>query len=316
MRAEDVVISSRGISLAGTLTLPANDAPCPCVIMVHGSGPQDRDGNISGFDVQIFKFMAEHLTENGIAALRYDKRGCAQSKGNFRTSGLSDMVDDACAAIDYASRRIEIDKRYVYVLGHSEGAVLAPEIGIKRPDIAGIIMLCASLRSFEADFIKNAEVLNRDLAKMTGMKGKLARCLFHIKDPEKAIEALRRKVEETKFRRIWISFSLVGTKFYRETFNYDIRTHLGMNALPILAIGGTKDFQCHPDDTCEIPSVSLGETTVHIIENMDHMLRYQEGDPTLLGYKDAAQRPMIYQVKELVSGWVKLRSQEITKLGK
>lgn len=308
MHTEEVVFFSEGISIAGTLTLPVNQSPCSCVVMVHGSGPQDRDGNIPGLNVHIFKFLAEYFAQKGIAALRYDKRGCAQSGGSFITSGLSEMVSDACSAIDYASQRIEIDKRCMYVLGHSEGAVLAPEIGLKRPGIAGIIMLCASIRSFEEDFIKNSEVLNRDLEKMTGIKGILAKWLFHTKSPAKSVADLRRKVEKTNSKRMWISFSRVSTKFYRETFNYDIKTYLKMNKLPILAIGGAKDFQCHPDDTRKIPSISPGETTVHIIENMDHMLRTQEGDPTLLSYKDAGEKPMMQEVKELISNWVRSKT--------
>ncbi|MFN3882584.1 MAG: alpha/beta hydrolase family protein [Nitrincola lacisaponensis] len=308
MRTEEVVFSSAGISLAGTLTLPANQSPCSCVVMVHGSGPQDRDGNISGLNVHIFKLLAEYFAQKGIAALRYDKRGCAQSGGSFINSGLSDMVNDACSAIDYAGERIEVDKRCIYVLGHSEGAVLAPEIGLKRPNLAGLIMLCASIRSFEEDFIKNSEVLNRDLAKITGIKGILARWLFHTKAPEKSVADLRRKVEKTNSKWMWISFSRVSTKFYRETFNYDIKNYLKINKLPILAIGGAKDFQCHPDDTRQIPSISLGETTVHIIENMDHMLRSQEENPTLLSYKDAGKKPVMQEVKELISNWVRSKT--------
>jgi pimeloyl-ACP methyl ester carboxylesterase len=309
-KTEEVVFLSAGLSLAGTLTLPVTESSCPCVIMVHGSGPQDRDGNISGLDVQIFKFLAEHLAGQGIASLRYDKRGCAQSGGSFRTSGLSDMVSDACAAIDYVNQRAEIDENSIFVLGHSEGAVLAPEIGSKRPAVAGLIMLCGSLRSFEEDGLKNAEVLNRDLEKMTGIKGWLARLLFYTKDPAKTMVDLRRKVEKTKARRIWVSFSRVGTRFYQETFNYDVKSHLKINELPILAIGGSKDFQCHPDDTRQIPSITASEATVHIIENMDHMLRNQEGEPTLLSYRDAGKTPMVKEGKALVSDWVKFKSSQ------
>lgn len=83
LRKEEVVFPSGGISLAGTLTLPANASSSPFVIMVHGSGAQDRDGNMSGFNVQTFKFLAEHLAATGIAVFRYDKRGCAQSGESF-----------------------------------------------------------------------------------------------------------------------------------------------------------------------------------------------------------------------------------------
>jgi len=117
-------------------------------------------------------------------------------------------------------------------------------------------MLCASLRSFEEDGVKNAEVLNRDLNKMTGLKGKLARLFLYSKTPLETMIKLRRKVEKTKAKRMWISFSRVSTKFYRETFNYDVKSFLKNSGHPILAIGGSKDFQCHPDDTLLISEVS------------------------------------------------------------
>ena len=87
-------------------------------------------------------------------------------------------------------------------------------------------MLCASLRSFEEDGVKNAEVLNRDLSKMNGIKGKLARLFLYSKTPLETMIKLRRKVEKTKAKRIWVSFSRVSTKFYRETFNYDVKSFL------------------------------------------------------------------------------------------
>ncbi len=277
--------------------------------MVHGSGAQDRDGNISGFMVQIFKFIAEYLAENGIASLRYDKRGCGKSEGNFKVAGLSEMVDDACAAVDFVSRQSRIDNNNIYVLGHSEGAVLAPEICNKKPNIAGIVMLAASLRSFEEDGVKNAEVLNRDLNKMTGLKGKLARLFLYTKDPLNTMLKLRQKVEASKAERIWVSFVRVSVKFYRETFNYDVKSYLKQIKHPILAIGGSKDFQCHPDDTLLIKDISPGESEVHIIEGMDHMLRIQTGEPTLLSYKDSGKEPMVHEVKNLVSNWVKTQSK-------
>lgn len=307
MHTEEVVFTSDSLSLAGTLTTPANVGPFPCVSMVHGSGPQDRNGDISGFMVQIFKFLAEDLAEHGIASLRYDKRGCGKSAGNFKIAGLSEMVDDACSAIDFLKVQPSIDKNNIYVLGHSEGAVLAPEICIKKPNLAGIIMLCASLRSFEEDGVKNAHVFNRDLHKMTGLKGKLARFFLYSKDPLKTMIDLRKKVETTKAKRIWVSFTRVSSKFYRETYKYDVKSYLAQTKHPILAIGGSKDFQCHPDDTRLIPSISPSESEIHIIDDMDHMLRLQQGEPTLLSYADAGTKPMVQDVKDLVCSWVKIQ---------
>lgn len=165
-------------------------------------------------------------------------------------------------------------------------------------------MLCASLRSFEEDGIKNAEVLNRDLNNMTGIKGTLARLFLYTKDPLNTMTKLRKKVETTNKKRIWVSFTRVSTKFYRETFNYDVKYFLKSNQCPIFAIGGSKDFQCHPDDTLLIPKVSLSPSEVHIIENMDHMLRHQIDEPSILNYVDSCKTPIMHKVNDLIYSWI------------
>ncbi|QLE87806.1 lysophospholipase [Shewanella sp. Scap07] len=281
--------------------------------MVHGSGPQDRDGNISGFNMQIFKYITESLAEQGIASLRYDKRGCAKSGGNFKIAGLSEMVDDACAAIDFISEQPNIDSRNIYLLGHSEGAVLAPEIASKRPSIGGILMLCASLRSFEEDGVKNAAVLNRDLDKLKGLKGMLLRWFFYTKDPLKTMTTLRRKVEKTKSNRMWVSFTRVSTKFYRETFNYDVKSFLKSTQHPILAIGGSKDFQCHPDDTLLIPQISPSLVEVHVIEGMDHTLRFQKHQPSMSSYTRSCASPIMDEVNQRIVEWINSNSQQTNR---
>jgi len=301
----EVTFPSDRIFLSGTLTVPKGDSPLSCVIMVHGSGAQDRDGNISGFNSQIFKYIAEFLADKGIASFRYDKRGCGKSEGNFKVAGLSEMVKDACAAIDFISEQTDaIDSNKIYLLGHSEGAVLAPEIASKKHNLAGILMLCASLRSFEEDGVKNAEVMNRDLNKMTGLKGILARMFLYTKDPLGTMTKLRHKVEKTKAKRMWISFSRVSTKFYRETFNYDVKSFLKNTKHPILAIGGSKDFQCHPDDTLLIPEISPSQADAYIVEGMDHMLRFQKEEPSILSYADSCSSPIMQEVNETVYAWI------------
>lgn len=311
----EVTFQSDKLLLSGTLIVPENDIPPPCVILIHGSGAQDRDGNISGFNTQIFKYIAEDLAQRGIASFRYDKRGCGQSEGNFKIAGLSEMVDDACAAVDFINNQIsQIDPNKIYVLGHSEGAVLAPEIAARRKQLAGIVMLCASLRSFEEDGIKNAEVLNRDLDNMSGLKGKLARFFFYTQDPLKTMTTLRKKVEKTNAKRMWVSFTRVSTKFYRETFNYDVKSFLKDNRHPILAIGGQKDFQCHPDDTLLILDMSPSPTEAYVIEGMDHTLRYQQEAPSILSYAASCSAPILKEVHDRIYIW--LSDQETNKLSR
>ncbi|MDD7970858.1 alpha/beta fold hydrolase [Roseinatronobacter sp. HJB301] len=304
MNLQPISFRSDGLALSGTLTMPRIATPAPCVVMVHGSGPQDRDGNIKGFRTDILRYIAEHLAAQGIASLRYDKRGCGQSEGHFGTAGLLEMVGDAQAAVACAARQPGICPDRIFVLGHSEGAVLCPDICAGGAFTRGAIMLCASLRSLEEDLIKNAEVLNRDLKTLKGLKGRLARWLFYTKDPQAVVASLRQRVENTRRRRMWVSFQRVSTKFYRDTFNYNVRQHLVTFRKPILAIGGGKDFQCLPEDTLEIAELSQGPVITRIMPDMNHMLRNQQEEPTMLNYKAQSDEPVLDEVPRTVAHWV------------
>ncbi|GMM84607.1 alpha/beta hydrolase family protein [Pseudoalteromonas sp. MTN2-4] len=316
MVQEEIVFKSQTLNLKGTLSLPKSNGKFPCVVMVHGSGQQDRDGNINGFDTNIFKQLSEQLIEAGYASFCYDKRGAGKSEGDFKTAGLEEVVLDAHQAINHISTHKQVNTDAIYVLGHSEGACLAPEIANENKLISGLIMLCASLRSFEEDGIKNAEVMNRDLDALKGLKGKILRLFLYTKDPAKTMRDLRQKVESTDKPTVRVGFQKVSTKFYRETFNYDVKSHLANTIKPILAIGGEKDFQCHSDDTKLIDKVTKASTSTHIIENMDHTLRLQTGLPSLASYKNAGKNDIMpevaIQLNDWLSGQINLIEEHVT----
>lgn len=113
-----------GISLAGTLTLPAGTAPFPAVVLVAGAGPQTRDYVVAGH--ALYREMAANLALRGLAVLRADKRGVGRSAGSYEQATLADFADDAEAAVAYLAKRKEIDPRHIGLLGHDEGGVVAP----------------------------------------------------------------------------------------------------------------------------------------------------------------------------------------------
>lgn len=128
-----------GIRLAGTLSLPSKKGTYPVVVLVSGSGAQDRDETILGH--KPFLVLADYLTRNGFAVLRYDDRGTAGSTGNFVTAITRDFANDALAAVTYLRSRKEINKKQVGLIGHSEGAIIAPMLAAQSKDIAYIVML-------------------------------------------------------------------------------------------------------------------------------------------------------------------------------
>lgn len=140
---KEITIGSDQWKLPGTLTLPNTEGPFPAVILVHGSGPNDRDE--SGYSYKPFKDIANGLTSQGIAVLRYDKRNKVHKMPNSYT--VQDLVvDDVLSAFELLKNRKEIDSNRIFILGHSLGGLLIPKIGEQIPDAAGLISLAGSTR--------------------------------------------------------------------------------------------------------------------------------------------------------------------------
>lgn len=140
-REEEVtfVNEKAGVNLAGTLTLPDGNGPFPAVVLISGSGPQNRNEEILGH--KPFLVIADYLTRNGIAVLRYDDRGIAGSTGDFGSATSGDFADDALAGFSYLSGRNEIKPDCIGLIGHSEGGMIAPLVASKSDDIAFIALL-------------------------------------------------------------------------------------------------------------------------------------------------------------------------------
>lgn len=138
---EDITFENTkaGIKLAGTLTLPARDSNSPAVILISGGGPSDR--NVESMGHKPFLVIADHLTRNGIAVLRFDDRGVKQSKGDYKSATSADFADDAESAIRYLKTRKEINPAQIGLAGHSEGGLIAPMVAARSKDVAFIIML-------------------------------------------------------------------------------------------------------------------------------------------------------------------------------
>lgn len=128
--------------LAGTLSLPRKDGKFPVVILISGSGPQDRDEEI--FEHKPFLVLADYLTKKGIAVLRFDDRGIGKSTGNFDTATTLDFANDVRAGVAYLQTRKEIDKNKIGLIGHSEGGVIAPMVAGDSKDIGFIVLLAGT----------------------------------------------------------------------------------------------------------------------------------------------------------------------------
>ncbi|HOY18120.1 MAG TPA: alpha/beta fold hydrolase [Haliscomenobacter sp.] len=142
--SEDVSFENTkaGITLAGTLTLPQKEGVFPAVVLISGSGAQNRDEELLGH--KPFLVLSDFLTKNGIAVLRFDDRGTAASKGDFKTATSLDFSTDVEAGVNYLLSRKEINKKKIGLIGHSEGGIIAPMVATHSKAIAFIVLLAGT----------------------------------------------------------------------------------------------------------------------------------------------------------------------------
>ena len=158
---EEVAFSNAkaGVNLAGTLSVPNGTGPFAAAILIAGSGPQDRDGTIANH--KPFLVLSDYLTRKGIAVLRYDKRGVGQSTGSAEMATTMDLAGDAECAIAYLKSRKDIDAGKIGLIGHSEGAMIAPAIAAGSHDVSWVVLLAAPSTKGEDTLLNQSDLIAR-----------------------------------------------------------------------------------------------------------------------------------------------------------
>ena len=253
---------SNSVRLAGTLTRPPGPGPFPAAVLITGSGPQDRDEAIMGH--RPFLVLADHLTRQGIAVLRYDDRGIGKSKGDFAKAVHTDFVDDALGAVAWLKTRPDIDAKRLGLIGHSEGGIVAPLAAVRSSDIAFLVLMAGVgvptdqlLMRQGADLARAMGAGEELIAKSTAMQRETFRVLKEEADPVVA----ERKLRELTARQLadftpeqqaalGISKAMIDgqlkaalSPWFRQLLAYDPRPTLRQVKCPVLAINGEKDLQ-------------------------------------------------------------------------
>jgi hypothetical protein len=297
----DVIFASGSLHLAGTLLLPASDGQWPAVLLIPGSGQVDRNENATKLRINAFHDIAVHLSEQGIATLRYDKRGVGASEGNFWKTGFFDNVTDAGAALGCLKSQKEIRSDKVFLLGHSEGALTATRLAATGADVTGAILLAGPARKGEDVLRWQAQQV------MAGMRGfnKFVINLFHI-DVRKAQQKQLDKIK--KSTKNWYRVQLIvklNAKWFREFMAYNPADDLPKIQVPVLALTGSKDIQVDPGDLDLMAGLVKAEFESHILPNITHILRAETGEPTLSTYKKQIAQPVDKSVLQTISEWLR-----------
>lgn len=303
MIEQEVRFTSGTFHLAGTLAMPDSDGPFPGVLLIPGSGQVDRNENHKKLPINAFREIANHLTEHDIASLRYDKIGVGASDGNYWETGFFDNVSDASSALEYLKTQERIRPETVFLLGHSEGALIATKLAADGVDVAGVILLSGSAQPGEDVLKWQAQQV------MKGMRGtqkwlvKLLR-INVLKSQQKQIDKIKRSSKD------WYRVQFIvkiNAKWMREFMAYNPAEDLARIRVPVLAITGSKDIQVNPRDLTRMSEIVQTDFEYHEAPNVSHILRVAEGEPTLSTYKKQARRPIESRILHLIAEWLRKR---------
>ncbi|NUS91800.1 MAG: alpha/beta fold hydrolase, partial [Nocardia sp.] len=282
--SEEVSYPSGALTVAGTLTRPADvTGPLPAVVLVGGSGPQDRNEEIAGH--QPFLLLADTLTRAGYAVLRTDDRGVGGTGGNLNQATYADLAGDIEAGLRFLRERPEIDSDRIGLLGHSEGGYLAPLVAARpENEIAFTILLAAPA-------VPGTEIIlaqgRRTFAEAGATPEQLDRHLAFLRDWTAAMRAGQltkaARLSETYNRTLpkdlrTASEELTGqnTPYMAALVSYDPAPALSALRIPVLAVFGSKDVQVPPAQNEQPMRGLLGgdpAATVTVLEGLNHLMQ-------------------------------------------
>ncbi len=299
MHNTEVTFRSGPWQLVGTLTTATLRVRAPIALLVSGSGPIDRNSNMKRMSIDVMRQVADHLERAGISSFRYDKRGVGESEGDFLTTGLHDNVSDARAAVAALRSQPELVGCPVFVVGHSEGALIATELVATDRSLAGAVLLAGTASTGEKVLRWQAERVNETLPKAVKLLVRVLRQDL-VKTQTKRLAQIRTSTDDM----IRMQFVKINAKWMREFMAHDPCESLPQIEAPLLVITGSKDIQVNPADVEQIVQLAGGESAGHVLEDVTHLLRSDAGPATVRTYKKQIKRPVDGRILEMVSHWI------------
>ena len=266
-RSVDLKVGTDPYLLGATLTLPTGKGPFPAVVLVHGSGPQDRDETVGGN--RVFRDLAEGLSSKGVAVLRYDKRTkLYAAKMGTNTSIDDEVILDAVAAVHQLAARPEIDSKRIWIIGHSLGGLLAPEIAVRAGGVAGAVLLAPPGRPPWDIVLAQMRYLEAPPDQIADIEKKAA-LLRQGKEPEGTMLGAS--------GAYWLDWS--------KRDGVAMAKKLGK---PILVLRGERDFQVADEDlaTWRVGLEGQKGAVVQTVPHLNHLFIRGEGKPSPAEYEN------------------------------
>lgn len=285
------------ISLGGTLTLPSKEGKFPVVVLISGSGAQNRDSELLGH--KSFLLIADYLTKKGIGVLRYDDRGVGESKGDRNTATTKDFATDVVAAVEYLKTRKEINTKKIGLIGHSEGGIIAPMVAASSKDISYIVLLAGTgipgdellmqqtylvgkAAGMSEQELKEAAVANEKIYSIIKTEKNLdvakKQLAAIIQSSFDELPADQKPTQDDIDTIIEQQLTMVASPWFQYFVSYDPSLILKDVKCPVLVLNGEKDVQVPSKVNTQAIKNALekgGNKKVTVVEfpNMNHLFQ-------------------------------------------
>ncbi|MDB4891046.1 MAG: peptidase [Gemmatimonadetes bacterium] len=322
-RAEDVSFvnpNDASVRLAGTLTVPEGRGPFPAVILITGSGPQDRNESLFGH--KPFAVLADHLSRNGIAVLRYDDRGVASSSGNHAKATSADFATDANSAFRFLADRDDIKRNAIGFMGHSEGGMIGPIAAASNDRVAFLVLLAGPGTNAVQLLLSQRRLVARSQGasdEMLDRSEPIVRDILHAvraaPDSQAAIDAIRRALPSDRLEMLGATEAqrdaiagVFTTTWMRYFIKYEPGPFLSRLRVPVLAINGAKDVQVSPEENLAAIRVALADNrdvTVQQLAGLNHLFQTAETG-SVIEYERIAET-FAPSALALITEWIRAR---------
>jgi pimeloyl-ACP methyl ester carboxylesterase len=321
------------IKIAGTLTLPrGGGGPYPAVLLITGSGSQDRNETIAGH--RPFLVLADYLTRNGIAVLRVDDRGIGGTDIGPLSATSENFAGDVLAGVSFLKQRKEIDPKMIGLIGHSEGGMIAPMVAARSNDVAFIVLLAGpgqigeDLIYTQTELIHKAQGTPPDTLAHINALSRRINAIVKTETDGKRIEQrineeiaayagtlneLQTKQFEPAAAAMKTVIPMYKTPWYRYFITFDPRPVLKNVKVPVLALNGEHDLQVAAKENLDLIAASLKaggneDVTVKAFPNLNHL--FQTSETGLLSEYNQIEETISPEVLKTISDWILRRTAQ------